>query len=112
MRLLLFLLLFAGYVYAQPPTKSTRRDSLPEVFPPDVDSPSKMPNARPHNSFYRYHLDPPNVVRATLDNMPVKIPDSSAYYTMLRSYQKYQKPDEPLMPFLKPMPRILPRKFH
>jgi hypothetical protein len=112
MKCLFSLLLLAGAAYAQPPTKAIRRDSLPELFPPDVESLSRMPNVRPRNSFYRNPLDPPNVVRATLDNMPIKVPDSSTNYTMLRSYQPYRKPSEPSMPFLKPMPRVVPKKFH
>ncbi|WP_461087496.1 hypothetical protein [Spirosoma gilvum] len=62
---------------AQVPSTSIRNDSLPSVFPPDL-----MPNARPQNSFYRHPMDPKNVRRATLDNMPIKVPDSSTAYTI------------------------------
>jgi hypothetical protein len=75
------------------------------VFPPDL-----MPNARPNNAFYRNPLDPPNVMRATLDNMPIKVPDSSTQYTILRSYQQHFKLGEPA-PMIKPQPRIIPKKF-
>lgn len=50
------------------------------------------------------------MMRATLDNMPVKVPDSSTHYTMLRSFQKYVHPEEP-MRILKPQLRIIPKKF-
>lgn len=105
MKTLLVLLLVSGYAYAQAPTKSIRRDSLPEIFPPDL-----MPNARPNNSFYRDHRDPKNVMRSTLDNMPIKVPDSSTNYTMLHSFRNYGKPSEPPMQFLKPVLPILPKK--
>lgn len=62
---------------AQVPSTSIRNDSVPSVFPPDL-----MPNVQPNNSFYRHPMDPKNVVRATLDNMPIKVPDSSANYTI------------------------------
>ncbi|WP_461043096.1 hypothetical protein [Spirosoma harenae] len=101
----LFFLLLTGIAYAQVPSSIIRRDSLPKVFPPDI-----MPNARPNNSFYRHPNDPKNVMRATLDNMPIKVPDSSTQYIILRSYQKYLKPDEPQI-FLKPMPKIVPKRF-
>lgn len=105
MKTLLLLLLVTGCAYAQAPTKAVRRDSLPGIFPPDL-----MPNARPNNSFYRDHRDPKNVMRATLDNMPVKVPDSSTNYTMLRSFGNHVKPNEPPMQFLKPMLPVLPKK--
>ncbi|WP_461113429.1 hypothetical protein [Spirosoma jeollabukense] len=109
MKQLLCLLFLTNVGYAQVPAQSVRRDSVPEVFPPRVDSPDRMPNARPNNSFYRYHAGQ-STRRATLDNMPVKIPDSSTHYTMLRSYGNYEKPEEPPMQFLKPMKPVLPRK--
>ncbi|MBN8825558.1 MULTISPECIES: hypothetical protein [unclassified Spirosoma] len=62
---------------AQVPTTRIRNDSVPSVFPPDL-----MPNVLPNNSFYRHPMDPKNVVRATLDNMPIKVPDSSTSYTI------------------------------
>lgn len=106
MKTLLGLLLLTGYAHAQSPAQLIRQDSLPKVFPPD-----HIPTVRPNNSFYRYPTDPANVMRATLDNMPIKVPDSSTHYTMLRSYQKYRKPEEIPMPLIKPMPHILPKRF-
>ena len=106
MKTLLVLLFFTSHIYAQPPQRAIRRDSMPNVLPPDL-----MPNVRPGNSFYRHHLDPPNVVRATLDNMPVKVPDSSTNYTMLRSNQRPWKPAEPPMQLLKPIRPVLPKTF-
>ncbi|MBC8151657.1 MAG: hypothetical protein H7Z72_01970, partial [Bacteroidetes bacterium] len=88
------------------PATSIRRDSVPHVFPPDL-----MPNVRSGNSFYRYKSDPANVMRATLDNMPVKVTDSTTQYTMLRSRQTYLKPAEPPMRFLKPVPPVLPKNW-
>ncbi|GAB2594588.1 hypothetical protein [Spirosoma areae] len=110
MKLLLSLLFITGCAVGQTPTKPIRRDSLPEVFPPHVDLPDLMPNARPTNSFYRNPRDPRNVVRATLDNMPIKVPDSSTYYTIRTPpNQRYRKNEPPQ--FLKPMPPVLPEKF-
>ncbi|WP_338868256.1 hypothetical protein WBJ53_17055 [Spirosoma sp. SC4-14] len=74
---ILFLFLISGYAYAQRPVTISRRDSIPADVPMD-----RMPNSRPGNSFYRDSRDPQNVVRATLDNMPVSVPDTLAYYTM------------------------------
>ena len=105
MKTLLAFLLITGCACAQTPQRVIRRDSVPDVLPPNL-----MPNARPGNSFYRDPLDPPNVVRATVDNMPVKVPDSSTNYTLLRSNQRLWKPNGSPMPFLKPMRPVLPRK--
>ncbi|MBD2700435.1 hypothetical protein IC229_07305 [Spirosoma sp. BT702] len=104
----LLLLFLSGFAHAQVSSSFIRRDSVPSVFPPDV-----MPNARSNNSFYRYHSDPNNVVRATLDNMPVKVPDTSTYYSALRPYRHFQQHfrKEDLPPLIKPMPNILPRRF-
>lgn len=112
MKQLLFLLVLSvSYGYAQTPLTHVRRDSVPEerhrnVFPPDL-----MPNVRTDNSFYRYKSDPATVMRASLDNMPVKVADSTTRYTMLRSGQKFLKPDEPPMRFLKPVPPVLPKNW-
>ncbi|MVM30186.1 hypothetical protein GO755_09085 [Spirosoma sp. HMF4905] len=106
MKLICLLLFATSCAYAQLPTTVIRRDSMPSVFPPDL-----MPNVRPNNSFYRYPTDSPNVVRATLDNMPVKVPDSSTNYTMMRSFQPYVMPQQQPQLFLKPMPRVVPKKF-
>jgi len=103
MKLFFLFVLLTGCAYAQMPANRIQRDSIPSVFPPDL-----MPNARSTNSFYRYQMDPRTIMRATLDNMPVKVPDSSTHYTMLRSFQKYVKPEEP-MRILKPQPRIIPK---
>ena len=105
MKLLLSsLLLIAGYANAQLPVSTARPDSIP-----DIHSPGKMPYVRPGNSFYRDHRDPNNIVRATLDNMPVKVPDSSEQFTMQQVYPPYQYRIEPnrLFPGLRP---ILPGK--
>lgn len=106
MKTLLALLFLTGYAYAQSPAQLIHRDSVPKVFPPD----DPMPNVRPENSFYRYRSDPKNVMRATLDNMPIKVPDSSITYLMKQKSLRYRQPAEPT-PFLKPMPRIVPKKF-
>lgn len=106
MKLFLLLILLSSSAYAQIFRAGERRDSLPEVLPPDL-----MPNARPNNSFYRYPTDAKNVMRATLDNMPIKVPDSSTNYTMMRSFPPYRKPQEPPLQFLKPMPPVVPKKF-
>ncbi|GAB3990585.1 hypothetical protein GCM10028807_18070 [Spirosoma daeguense] len=100
----LFFLLLSGCAYAQAPYSIIRRDSLPSVFPPDV-----MPNARPNNAFYRHPSDPNNVLRATLDNMPIKVPDTSLTYSSLRDFSPHRR--QQVLPFLKPMPRILPKRF-
>jgi len=71
-----FLLLIAGCACAQTPAITVRRDPVPDKA---VDP---MPTVRPGNSFYRDPNDPPRVLRATLDNMPVKGPDSPVRYTM------------------------------
>ncbi len=73
---LIFLLLMAGCAYAQTPVATVARDSVPDK------GVNLMPTVRPGNSFYRDPNDPPRVVRATLDNMPIKGPDSSMQYTM------------------------------
>lgn len=73
---LVFLLLLADCAYAQTPATLIRRDSVPDKVV------NLMPSARPGNSFYRDPNDPPRVVRATLDNMPTKGPDSSVQYMM------------------------------
>ncbi|GAB4013511.1 hypothetical protein GCM10028808_32840 [Spirosoma migulaei] len=105
MKLFLLLIVLSGAVYAQVPSTVVRQDSLPDVFPPDL-----MPNARPNNSFYRNPTDAKNVMRATLDNMPIKVPDSSTNYTMMRSFQPYRQPQGPPQ-FIKPMPQVVPKKF-
>ncbi|WP_040006512.1 hypothetical protein [Fibrisoma limi] len=45
-------------------------------------------------AFYRKAGDPANVVRAELDNMPIKIPDSSQQYRMQNSYNRYGNPPQ------------------
>ena len=74
----LIFLLLTGCAYAQVPTDSVRVKWSPaRPFNP-------MPVVRPGNDFYRDSKDPPHVVRATLDNMPITGPDSSMRYTMPR----------------------------
>ena len=85
--LLVLLLLMAGHAHAQTSGALIRRDSLPDDSPAD-----RMPNARPSNSFYRDPRDPKNVVRATLDNMPVRVPDSAVNYKIMQSKQRYHMP--------------------
>jgi hypothetical protein len=71
MRSIYLFLLLSGPVLAQvPPKAQIRRDS---VLPGE-----QMPTFRPRNDFYRRPGDHPNVVRATLDNMPVWVSDTSA----------------------------------
>ena len=108
MKQLIFLFLLSGYAYAQVPATAVRRDSLPRVFPPD-----HMPNAAPNVSFYRYSTDPHTIMRADLDNMPVKLPDSSTIYAKkLRSLEPYVTPEQqPYHPFLKPQLRVLPKNW-
>ncbi|WP_461146908.1 hypothetical protein [Spirosoma pulveris] len=119
-KILPVLLLLVGCAYGQSPMTFFRLDSLPDVgphkvFPPAVHtpfrlSPGMMPTSRPRNSFYRYPTDLPNVVRATLDNMPVKVPDTSTYYTMLRSFRRPFRQVDPPEPLQKPVLPELPKK--
>ncbi|MFD2574048.1 hypothetical protein ACFSUS_25655 [Spirosoma soli] len=113
MKLIACLLLLGVYAYVQVPATairhghtSMRSDSMPSVFPPDL-----MPNIGANNSFYRYKSDLPNVVRATLDNMPVKVPDSSIQYSALPVLPTYPKPNQPAVPFIKPLPPVLPKHW-
>ena len=115
MNKLLYLLLISGCAYAQVPVKSIRKDSIPEerrLALPNLDLSSIMPTARPTNSFYRDPKDGPNIVRATLDNMPVKVPDSSTIYTMpgAERYRYRKGLIEPPTLFPKPFPPIAPKK--
>lgn len=101
------LISLAGAAHAQRPATVFRRDSLPPVFPPDTDepgNPSPMPRVRPGNSFYRHRTDPPNVVRATLDNLPVLMPDTAIHYSALRPTRPAPRflpalPQRPMPPF-------------
>lgn len=104
MKILLFIFMLTGFGYAQTPATAVRRDSMPSVLPPDF-----MPNTGANNSFYRSKSDPKNVIRATLDNMPIKVPDSSMDYTMLRPPKTYLRPNHPPTPFMYPVPPILPK---
>lgn len=63
----------------QPALSDSTKLSRPPVFPMGT-------------AFYRKAGDPANVVRAELDNMPVKIPDSSQQYKMQNSYNRYGNP--------------------
>ena len=67
-----------------------------------------MPVVRPNVSFQRYSA---TLMRASTDNMAVKIPDSSTVYTMPKLYLNYRKPEKSAQQFLKPMPRVVPKKF-
>lgn len=86
MKPLLILLLLTGAVRAQVPTAPVKRDSVPTDVPGEA-----IPTIRPNNGFYRNTDDPKNVMRASLDNMPVKTPDSSVIYTMPQS-GRYGRP--------------------
>ncbi len=97
MKTLFVLLLLTGYAHAQTPRSPIRRDSLPKGSLTEL-----MPNARPSNSFYRDPRDSPNVVRATLDNMPIHMPDTSVIYTIQQSKQRYRMP--------MPRPNAVPKK--
>ncbi|AKD55823.1 hypothetical protein [Spirosoma radiotolerans] len=110
---LLYLLLISAYAYAQGPVKSIRKDSIPEErqrFSPDLNESSRMPTARPNNSFYRTPKDGPNIVRATLDNMPISVPDSSTTYTMPGARRYPNGPIEPPGLYPKTVPHITPKK--
>nr|WP_293833001.1 hypothetical protein [uncultured Arsenicibacter sp.] len=71
---LIYILLFAatGPALAQ---EKVQEESIP--------APASMPTARPLAGFYRDPKDPKNVMRSTVDNMPVKTPDSSQTYSIL-----------------------------
>ncbi|TAE30604.1 MAG: hypothetical protein EAZ91_09735 [Cytophagales bacterium] len=69
MHYLYILCFFSVTTFAQVPTHA-RRDSVPPR--------PGMPTAYPRNDFYRRPGDNPNVVRATLDNMPVWGSDTSS----------------------------------
>ena len=94
-RLVILLILVAGKTYAQSkvPAESIRLDSMRCLH--------TMPNARPSIGFYRNPKDPANVIRSTLDNMPVKVPDTSIIYTMPQQGYDVAPPKSNL---------ILPRK--
>ncbi|NDU95440.1 hypothetical protein [Spirosoma terrae] len=98
----LLFLLMASYVHAQIPSTNVRRDSLPVT--PDA---GNMPNVRPNNSFYRAPGDPDNVVRATLDNMPIKVPDSSTRYSIQQMPGTYRRQNRPgsSIPKITPTPK-------
>ena len=87
MKVLSLLLFIAGYAHAQTPGSTIRRDSLPTGSLTNI-----IPNVRPSNSFYRDKRDGPNVMRATLDNMPIHTPDTSVTYTIQQSKYRYQMP--------------------
>ncbi|MCK8493971.1 MULTISPECIES: hypothetical protein [Spirosoma] len=103
MKSLLLMLLATGFAYAQLPATTIRRDSLP-------DTQRAMPTLLPANSFYRQPTDPDNVVRATLDNMPVKIPDSSTYYTLQRYRPSYPPDKQTPMPGERHWRQHVPKK--
>lgn len=80
MRYLYILCFLSGTVLAQVPSKPARRDSVPPR--------PGMPTIYPRNDFYRRPGDNPNVVRATLDNMPVWGSDTSAIHMPTRGYER------------------------
>ncbi|GAB3794223.1 hypothetical protein GCM10028819_07250 [Spirosoma humi] len=69
-----------------------------------------MPAVRPTNSFYRDPKDGPGVVRATLDNMPVKVPDTSMMYTMPGANRHPKTLLDPPTLFPKSFPQLTPKK--
>lgn len=69
-----------------------------------------MPTVRPNTSFYRDPRDGPNIVRATLDNMPVKGPDTSMTYTMPGASLYPKGPIDPPSLIPKVFPHITPKK--
>lgn len=112
---LMFLLTSCCYAQMPDPDALIKADAEPleEVIVEPV-PPGRMPIVRPSTSFYRLKTDPKNVVRATTDNMPVKMPDSSITYTMMqapRSQYRYK-----MRPFARPVlpePRkSTPQKQH
>ncbi len=77
MKTLHALLVFAAcHAHGQVPGKPGP-DSMP-VARPDRRAVIPMPTNRPDNAFYRSPKDPSNVVRATLDNMPIHGYDTTA----------------------------------
>ncbi|GAB3782433.1 hypothetical protein GCM10028818_38280 [Spirosoma horti] len=112
MNKLLYLVLISGCAYAQVPIESIRKDSIPEKrqrFLPDINSSSSMPAVRPNNAFYRDPKDGPNIVRATLDNMPIKVPDTSMTYTMPGASLYPKGPIDPPGLYPKVFPHITPK---
>ncbi|WP_143092840.1 hypothetical protein [Arsenicibacter rosenii] len=75
MRLICLLLAVTGSALAQ---EKVQEESLPAPAMPNA-----MPTARPMAGFYRNPKNPKNVIRSTVDNMPVKTPDSSQTYSIL-----------------------------
>ncbi len=111
MKTTLIFLLLTGYCYAQMLGTLIQTDAEPveEIIVEPV-SPGRMPIVRPNTSFYRLRTDPKNVVRATTDNMLVRIPDSSTYYTMVQSPRLQHKP-RPFVHKAIPQPyKYAPRK--
>lgn len=92
-RLSILLILLSGGAYAQSnvPTELIRLDSTRRL--------NTMPNARPSIGFYRNPKDPAGVRRSTLDNMPVKMPDTSVIYTMPQlPYESLPSKEELVIP--------------
>lgn len=109
MQKILYMLLISGCAYAQVPTKSIRKDSIPEErkwSAPDLNV--QMPIKRPNSAFYRDPNDGPNIVRSTLDNMPIKGPDTSITYNMPGARLYPKGPIKP--PTLKLYPPITPKR--
>jgi len=95
MRFLYLFLLTGSAAYAQEKIELEAAPETPKATP--------MPTARPDLGFYRKPTDPKDVVRSTLDNMPVKVPDTSIVYTMPQRGSKYTP--KPLIPFLPQKPK-------
>lgn len=105
MKTLLSLLLVTSLAYGQSPVQTIRRDSVPDL------PRTSMPTLQPRNDFYRNPNDPENVVRATLDNMPIKGVDPSTQYTMLQAIpppSKNRQRPQLLIPKLAPIPPVIP----
>jgi hypothetical protein len=105
MKTTLLVLWATGLAFGQSSIQPVRRDSVPDV------SRATMPTLRPGNDFYRNPNDPPNVVRATLDNMPVMGVDPSTQHTMLQATPpraKNRQLPQIVIPNLPPLGPVLP----
>jgi len=89
MRLLYYVLFLSGTAFAQVPTgygptkPISRRDSVPFSH--------QMPTVWPQNEFYRRPGDNPDVMRATLDNMPILMSDILSVRMPIRGSQSRRK---------------------
>ena len=108
MKLLLFLIVLSGCAFGQVPVKAINPDSLSTEETGNTLPFNQMPVVRTDVSFQRYSA---NLMRASTDNMTVKRPDSSMHYTMQQLYPQSVQPDKRGQQFIKPMPRIVPKRF-